>query len=61
MNLATDWPRIGGRLFIDWCLWIFAKREGHSLIIHSQGGGYVLGRTRVCNRSSHMDQEAQEA
>ncbi len=23
MNLATDWPRIGGRFFIDWCLLIF--------------------------------------
>ena len=37
------------------------KREGHSLITHSQGGGYTLGRTRVCNCSSHMDQETQEA
>lgn len=23
INLATDWYRIGGRFFLDWCLWIF--------------------------------------
>jgi hypothetical protein len=28
MNLATDWPRIRGRFFIDWCLWIFDKGKG---------------------------------